>query len=99
MSGHTPTKQQLAILEALAKAKDGFAAYDISRLTGLWSGTLYPQLQFLEDVEAITSEWLPGPFPRRRIYKLASTAPANRDEPTQDTTGIVHESPSHVEGK
>jgi AmiR/NasT family two-component response regulator len=30
---------------------------------------------------------------------LASTAPANRDEPTQDTTGIVPLSPSHVEGK
>jgi DNA-binding PadR family transcriptional regulator len=40
--------------------------------TGLSSGRLYPALARLESTGQITGEWEAGPYPRRRIYKIAT---------------------------
>jgi DNA-binding PadR family transcriptional regulator len=43
----------------------------LAEITKLGSHRLYPALFRLEKEKAITSDWEPGPYPRRRRYKLA----------------------------
>ena len=47
-------------------------AYELSKLTGMWSGSLYPALMRLEAEGVIESRWQDenSPWPRRRVYAL-----------------------------
>ena len=42
----------------------------LSEMTGLWSGALYPALVRLEFQGEIIGEWEDMPAPRRRRYRL-----------------------------
>jgi PadR family transcriptional regulator PadR len=66
--------QTLAVLAALAaRPSDWRHGYDLARVTGLKSGTLYPILIRLADreiVEACWEEGEPAGRPRRHLYRL-----------------------------
>jgi len=66
--------QTLAVLAALAaRPSDWRHGYDLARVTGLKSGTLYPILVRLADreiVEACWEEGEPAGRPRRHLYRL-----------------------------
>jgi PadR family transcriptional regulator, regulatory protein PadR len=52
-----------------------YSGADLMRLTGLFSGTLYPALYALEDANFLTSTWEAGDpstlgRPRKRLYRI-----------------------------
>lgn len=67
--------QTVAVLSALARAhQDWRYGYDLSRETGLKSGTLYPILIRLEGAGWLEAEWEAEPTPgkpRRHLYRLS----------------------------
>lgn len=69
----------LKILGALMQAPlDGLSGADLSKSTGVASGTLYPILFRLEKAGWLSSEWEDGnPVelgrPRKRLYTVTST--------------------------
>ena len=71
-----PSHQRLLILRQYSGAADKeFSGADLMRLTGLSSGTLYPALYALEDVNHLTSTWEDGDpttlgRPRKRLYRI-----------------------------
>lgn len=69
------TPQMLKLLNALAEASTADRyGFELSKLTGLKSGTIYPILARLEQAGWLTSGWesaeVPG-RPRRRYYRLS----------------------------
>lgn len=71
-----PSKQTLALLAALLdQPLDWRHGYDLSKRTGLSSGTLYPLLIRLHDRGLLEAEWIaserPG-RPARHAYRLSS---------------------------
>jgi DNA-binding PadR family transcriptional regulator len=68
------SKQTEAVLNALLAARDEWRhGYDLSRETGLKSGTLYPILMRLEQQGWLEAEWETEPAPgrpRRHLYRL-----------------------------
>ncbi len=85
--------QTRAVLSALsARASDWRHGYDISRETGLASGTLYPILGRLADRRLLATRWeddAPPGRPRRHLYRLtpagAELARQLRHEPAPAT--------------
>lgn len=73
------TAPTIKILGALLQvSSEGISGADISKTTGISSGTLYPILFRLEKAEWLTSEWEEGNptelgRPRRRLYTMTST--------------------------
>ena len=73
------TPQTVQVLRAiLERPRDGLSGAEVSRGTGLASGTLYPILIRLEKAGWLVSEWEEGDpaqlgRPRKRFYKI--TAP------------------------
>lgn len=70
-----PTLKVLKLF--LAKPREGRSGAEISRETGVGSGTLYPMLARLEQAGWLTSEWevidpSEAGRPRRRFYKLSA---------------------------
>lgn len=47
------------------------AIYPRDKLAQMAVGTLYPKLIRLERAGAITSRWIDGPYPRKRVYEIA----------------------------
>jgi PadR family transcriptional regulator PadR len=74
-SAHT-----LALFAALAKRSQAWQyGYQLSQLTGLKSGTLYPILMRLCDRGLLESKWQPSPQrgrPPRHMYRLTSPGAA-----------------------
>lgn len=76
------TPQTVKVLSAiLERPRDGMSGTEVSRETGLASGTLYPILIRLEKAGWLDSEWESGDpaelgRPRKRFYKI--TAPGVR---------------------
>ena len=72
------TPQTLQVLDAFLQApKEWTYGYDISRNTGLKSGTLYPILMRLESAKWLKSKWekidpSEEGRPRKRIYEMTS---------------------------
>jgi DNA-binding PadR family transcriptional regulator len=68
------SKQTEAVLAALLSSRDQWRhGYDLSRETGLKSGTLYPILMRLEQQGWLEAEWEAEPAPgrpRRHLYRL-----------------------------
>jgi PadR family transcriptional regulator PadR len=61
----------------LEKPQQGHSGAEISKMTGIGAGTLYPMLARLEGAGWATSEWeMTNPTetgrPRRRFYKLTA---------------------------
>jgi DNA-binding PadR family transcriptional regulator len=63
----------LAVIAALERYNDRSGA-QLMKITGLWSGSLYPALASLEQCGMIYGCFVDGRYPRRRIYRLASRA-------------------------
>jgi len=74
-TSRTPSPQTLEVLEAFLKAAGEWRyGYDISRETGLKSGTLYPVLIRLAEQKLLEATWEasePG-IPPRHLYRLTS---------------------------
>ena len=68
--------QARAVLEALNEAADGWRyGYELCKLTGVKSGTLYPLLMRLHDQGFLQSEWRPPEVtgrPPRNAYRLTA---------------------------
>jgi PadR family transcriptional regulator, regulatory protein PadR len=66
----------LAVLAALVVRPAAWRqGYDLARVTGLKSGTLYPILVWLADREIVQARWEegePAGRPRRHLYRLSS---------------------------
>lgn len=81
-----PTRAVLATL--LATRPQPSYGYNLSRATGLKSGTLYPILQRLHDQGFLRAEWEsapPGGRPPRHLYTLTDEGVAlarTREDPT-----------------
>jgi PadR family transcriptional regulator, regulatory protein PadR len=77
MSG--PTLKLLKLL--LENPKEGHSGAEISKITKLGSGTMYPLLQRLEIAKWIEGEWEKADpsevgRPKRRLYKLTRSGQA-----------------------
>jgi len=72
----TPSSQTRAVLEALfARPQAWRYGYDLSKETGLKSGTLYPLLIRLSEQGLLEAEWRPSlqpGRPPRHAYRLTS---------------------------
>jgi DNA-binding PadR family transcriptional regulator len=68
--------QARSVLAALSAAPDGWHyGYELCKLTGVKSGTLYPLLMRLHDQGFLLSEWRPAEAigrPPRHAYRLTS---------------------------
>jgi PadR family transcriptional regulator PadR len=75
-----PSRHTLALLEALAqRARAWHYGYELSRLTGLKSGTLYPILMRLCERGNLESKWQPSDEdgrPPRHMYRLTTEGAA-----------------------
>ena len=71
-----PSRHTLAILDALAqRARAWHYGYELSRVTGLKSGTLYPILMRLCERGNLESKWQPSEEegrPPRHMYRLTA---------------------------
>lgn len=70
-----PSKQTVAVLGALAASTGTWRhGYDLSRETGIASGTLYPLLMRLEERGYLESRWSEGieGRPPRHLYRLTA---------------------------
>ena len=75
-TGPRVSAQTLLVLEFfLARSADWQYGYDISKATGLKSGTLYPILMRLAEHKLLEAEWqAPEPGrPPRHIYRITKT--------------------------
>ncbi len=71
-----PSKQMLALLDALSASRQGWRhGYDLMKETGLSSGTLYPLLMRMAEQGLVEAEWRmperPGGHPRH-VYRLTT---------------------------
>lgn len=67
------SSQTLLVLDAfLVQAEQWKYGYDLSRVTGLKSGTLYPILMRLAERKLLETEWEPGEpgKPPRHMYRF-----------------------------
>ena len=58
------------ILDALTRAESELSGAQLSAVTALGSGRLYPALYRLERLGKITARWAGGPYPRTRLYAI-----------------------------
>jgi DNA-binding PadR family transcriptional regulator len=58
------------ILAAL-REQPGLSGWPLMERTGMSGGRVYATLARLERDGAVTSGWIDGPYPRRRLYRLA----------------------------
>jgi hypothetical protein len=68
-AGRRAERRRYAILGALAE-HGPTGALELCRLLRRPAGTLYPDLSALEADRRVVGEWLTGPWPRRRLYRL-----------------------------
>lgn len=59
----------LKILSVLQE-HDWKSGYQISKEARLWSGRLYPALNYLERQGIVESKWAEVSYPRPRLYRL-----------------------------
>ena len=78
---------QLALSALLAEPADWQYGYDLSKQTGLQSGTLYPLLIRLADQGWLETEWRPSEMPGRpprHVYRLTAEGVAAARELSAD---------------
>jgi DNA-binding PadR family transcriptional regulator len=79
-SFRAPSMQTRMLLAALLSQRAQWRhGYDLSELTGLPSGTLYPILMRLSDRDMLESKWEPSPHqgrPPRKLYRLTAQGAA-----------------------
>lgn len=68
-------RDEQAVIKAIRMLRPSQAsAYPISRLAHIGPGKVHAVLHGLERSGQVVSEWNDGPFPRRRLYRLVSSA-------------------------
>jgi DNA-binding PadR family transcriptional regulator len=80
-----------ALASFLAQPGEWRYGYDISRETGLKSGTLYPLLMRLHDRGLLEAEWRPSAQPgrpQRHAYRLTASGIALAREIRPSTAGV-----------
>ena len=90
---------QLALSALLAEPADWQYGYDLSKQTGLQSGTLYPLLIRLADQGWLETEWRPSEIPGRpprHVYRLTAEGIAAARELTADR---MHRAPTRALSK
>jgi PadR family transcriptional regulator, regulatory protein PadR len=93
-----PSRHTLTLLDALIQRPRAWHyGYDLSRITELKSGTLYPILMRLSERGALESKWQPAAQegrPPRHMYRLTSAGLAfARDCLAAQPAGRLVESP------
>jgi PadR family transcriptional regulator PadR len=85
-----PSAHTLALLDALTQRPRAWQyGYDLSRLTGMKSGTLYPILMRLSERGALESKWQPAAQegrPPRHMYRLTAAGLAFAREAASTVT-------------
>jgi len=86
------SKQTRVLLATLLNTPDiWWHGYDLSKETGLKSGTLYPTLMRLKEQGLLVSEWReptqPG-RPPRHVYQLSVTGLALAKAQARDAKGV-----------
>lgn len=75
-------QRQERVLGALALAErrgePEMAGWPLMQATGLHGPALYAALAELETCGEVVSRWVEGPYPRRRLYRLADQEGADR---------------------
>jgi hypothetical protein len=61
-------RRRMAIVDALDDNRSGLSALELANAVQRPVGTLYADLAWLERHAWIESWWVPGPYPRRRLY-------------------------------
>lgn len=83
------SRQTLALLAALVERPQEWQyGYELSKETGLKSGTLYPILMRLSDQGLLHSRWkdADGPGrPPRHVYRLSATGLASARQELEET--------------
>lgn len=81
-----PSRQTIDLLAALMEQPRTWQyGYQLSKDTGLLSGTLYPILMRLSDRGYLTHKWIESPdagVPPRHAYRLTATGIAHAKEQT-----------------
>ena len=62
-------QRRYAIIGVLCK-RGSMSETGICLELGIPLGTIYPDLQLLEEQGYIIPQWVEGPYPRHRVYKL-----------------------------
>ena len=87
MRRRTSSPQALSLLAALVdRARQWSHGYDLSKETGLKSGTLYPLLMRLADQGLLEADWRESPQPGRpprHVYRLTASGRAFAKEALQ----------------
>lgn len=65
-------EKEQAVLWCLDRAPDGLFAIDLERITGIWSGSLYPCLARLKGRGLVRDVAMTGVPPRRYKWERAS---------------------------
>jgi DNA-binding MarR family transcriptional regulator len=63
------------ILTALREHPGPHTGLDVASITRMRTGRVYPALTRLEQAGQVTSYWVPGEHPRRRLYALPKEHP------------------------
>ena len=92
------SQTRMLLSAVLERASQWHYGYDLSRVTGLKAGTLYPILMRLSDAGWLETRWeeptAPG-RPSRHMYRLtqdgrAGACAATNDEPVRRSTTAVY---------
>jgi DNA-binding PadR family transcriptional regulator len=97
MRNRAPSTQSRAILDALLRQPlDWRYGYDLARLVGLSSGTLYPILIRLHDRGLLDAKWMEperAGRPARHAYRLSSDGLAYARRLAEEPTAKAPTSP------
>lgn len=78
------SSQTIAVLNALQKSSKGWThGYELSKVTGLKSGTLYPILVRLHDEGWLEAKWEPSREqgrPPRHLYRITAAGSSESKE-------------------
>lgn len=88
--------QTLLVLDAfLEQVEDWKYGYDLSRITGLKSGTLYPILMRMAERKLLETQWEPGEpgKPPRHLYRFTPDGLryARANAPANSSSGLGRE--------
>src|ERR1700749_2907188 len=93
-----PSPHTLQLLDALSKRPGTWKyGYELSQLTGLKSGTLYPILMRLCDRKVLESRWQAASQagrPPRHCYRLTATGAAFARDALSDAAGKNRQEPT-----
>lgn len=64
------TREERLVIDVLRRTPD-LSGWPLAQASGLGAGQIYVVLARLERDGRVVSRWQDGPYPRRRLYRLA----------------------------